>query len=125
MKTMSQLSRFIFSGVFALAVAIFQSAQSFAFEIREITSPGGIKAYLVEDHTLPIISMSFAFEGGSTLDPVGKEGTVSLMRSMLDEGAGELDSQAFQVKLEEYGIDLGFSASRDWIRGSIRTVVND
>jgi len=93
-----------------------------AIEIKKVVSKSGIKAWLVEDYTLPIIAMNFSFQGGATQDPKGKEGVARLLASSLDEGAGDLDSVAFQSRLEELGISMGFSASKDRFGGSLRTV---
>ncbi|MDX5592965.1 pitrilysin family protein [Pseudovibrio sp. SPO723] len=93
-----------------------------AIEIQEVESPGGIKAWLVEDYTVPIIAMDFAFEGGTSQDPGDKLGLTSLLTTMLDEGAGEMDSQAFQQKLEDLTMELSFSAGRDYFYGSYKTL---
>jgi len=95
-------------------------AQANAIDIKEITSDKGIKALLVEDYTLPIIAISISFEGGSTQDAEGKEGTLRLMTALMDEGAGDLDSVAYQAKAEELGLEFGFSASKDRFSGSGR-----
>jgi zinc protease len=34
-----------------------------AIEIKQVTSPGGITAWLVESNTVPLIAMDFSFEG--------------------------------------------------------------
>ncbi|MFZ1773034.1 MAG: pitrilysin family protein [Rhizobiaceae bacterium] len=94
-------------------------------DIREITSPKGIKAWFVEDHTLPVIALRFAFEGGSAQDPAGKEGLARLMSSLFDEGAGDLDSDAFQEQIDAAGGEMGFSAARDAIYGSMRVLSDD
>ncbi|WP_184878926.1 M16 family metallopeptidase [Mesorhizobium sangaii] len=91
-----------------------------AMNIQEVKSEKGIIAWLVEDHTVPIITIRFAFDGGSTQDPVGKEGLANLMTGLFDEGAGGLDSDAFQVKLDDAGAEMSFDAGRDGIYGSIR-----
>lgn len=91
-----------------------------AIDIKQITSDKGIKALLVEDYTLPIIAISISFEGGSTQDPDGKEGTLRLMTALMDEGAGDLDSVAYQAKAEELGLEFGFSASNDRFSGGGR-----
>ncbi|MET2831240.1 pitrilysin family protein [Mesorhizobium shangrilense] len=83
-------------------------------------SENGINAWLVEDHTVPIIASRFVFDGGTTQDPVGKEGLASLMTGLFAEGAGDLDSDAFQVKLEDAGAEMSFKAQRDRIYGSMR-----
>lgn len=95
---------------------------SAAVRIQEVTSPGGIEAWLVENHTLPIIAVDAGFHGGSRLDPDGKAGLASLLSGLLDEGAGKLDSQAFQRRLAETSIRLGFDADRDGFYASMRTL---
>ena len=69
---------------------------------------------------MPIVSIRFAFEGGSTQDPVGKEGLAKLMTGLFDEGAGDLDSDAFQEQLDDAGAEMRFGAGRDTIYGSMR-----
>ncbi|TIV45655.1 MAG: insulinase family protein, partial [Mesorhizobium sp.] len=64
--------------------------------IHEVKSKKGITAWLVEDHSIPLIAIRFVFDGGSAQDPAGKEGLVNLMTGLFDEGAGDLDSDAFQ-----------------------------
>ena len=44
--------------------------------------------------------------------------------SLLDEGAGDLDAQGFQERLEDKAIELGFPAARDQFRGSLRTLTS-
>lgn len=94
--------------------------QANAIDIKEVTSDKGIKALLVEDYTLPIIAISISFEGGSTQDPKGKEGTLRLMTALMDEGAGDLDSVAYQAKAEELGLEFGFNVSNDRFSGGGR-----
>lgn len=97
-------------------------AQSETTRIQRVISPGGIEAWLVHDTTLPLVAIELAFVGGSAQDPADKPGVASLMSSLLDEGAGELDSHAFQDKLAEKAIELRFDASRDTVNGSLRTL---
>ena len=108
----------------AVAFALVGLAPAAAVTIEPIVSPKGIKAWLVREKTVPLIAMSYAFKGGSAQDPAGKGGTANLVADTLDEGAGELDSQAFHDRLERRAIELSFSASRDQFFGSLR-VLND
>ena len=72
-----------------------------AVSIQEIRSPGGIEAWLVQDKSVPVISLKFAFKtGGTAYDPQGKEGLARMVAAMLDEGAGTLNSQAFQKQIQ-------------------------
>jgi zinc protease len=91
-----------------------------AVDIQEVTSESGVKAWLVEDYTVPIISVRFAFKGGSTQDPEGKEGISTLMTGLFDEGAGDLDADAFQERLDEVGAEMSFNATRDAVYGEMR-----
>ncbi|WP_374629979.1 M16 family metallopeptidase [Pannonibacter indicus] len=93
-----------------------------ATTIEKVVSPGGIEAWLVQDETLPMISMNFAFDGGSAQDPDGKEGLANLLASTMDEGAGDLDSEAFQGKLEELAVSIRFNSGKDQLFGTLRTL---
>src|SRR5690606_30189951 len=53
-------------------------------DIQAVTSPGGVKAWLVEDHGNPILTLSFSFVGGESSDPPGKEGRARLVSGLLD-----------------------------------------
>lgn len=92
-------------------------------DIQEIKSPGGMTAWLVEDHTLPIISLQFAFkEAGSARDTKEYQGLARLVSNTMDEGAGDLDSQAFQKTLADHSIGLSFDVGRDNFVGSLKTL---
>jgi len=106
----------------ALMTVSFLSPPTRAATIQEVTSASGIKAWLVEDYTVPIVAMNLAFRGGAAQDPIGKAGLANLMSGMLDEGAGDLDSRAFQAKLEDLSIELSFDAGSDAFFGSLRTL---
>ncbi len=112
------LFRIIFAG-FALAISF---GYANAIEIKEVTSPGGIKAWLVESKSIPLIAMDFSFEGGSTSDPVGKEGTAHFITGMMDEGAGDLDSAAFQALRDELAVRISFDSGMDQFEGSLQTL---
>lgn len=96
-----------------------------AVSIQNVTSEKGINAWLVEDYSVPIITIRFAFAGGSTQDPPGKEGLANLMTDLFDEGAGDLDSNAFQEKLDDAGAEMRFEAGRDHIYGSMRMLASE
>ncbi|AJD43686.1 MULTISPECIES: M16 family metallopeptidase [Rhizobium] len=95
-----------------------------AMAIQEVKGSSGIKAWLVEDYSVPIVTIRFAFRGGSTQDPSGNEGLVNLMTQLFDEGAGDLDSEAFQERLDDAGADMRFDAERDALYGSMRVVAD-
>jgi zinc protease len=108
--------------IVGLLTAAAASAPARAIDIQSVTSPGGVTAWLVEDHTIPLVAMKFSFEGGAAGDPQDKSGIAHFLSGMLDEGAGDLDSQAFQTRLDELSIKLSFSATRDEFQGSLQTL---
>ena len=109
-------------GLFALGTI---PTNVLAVEIQQVTSPSGIKAYLVENYTSPIITLSFSFAAGATQDPEGKEGATRLLSTMLDEGAGDIDGPKFQAMSEELGMEVGFRAARDNFSGTMQTLVEN
>ncbi len=93
-----------------------------AVTVERVVSPGGIEAWLVEDHTLPVITLELSFRGGAATDPVGKSGLATMTTSLLDEGAGALDSQAFQGREEDLASAVHFSAGPDYVTGGLSTI---
>ncbi len=91
-------------------------------KIQTVKSPGGVEAWLVEDHSNPMMALRFSFEGGSAQDPTGKEGLANFVSSMLDEGAGDVDAAAFQEKLEDLAVRLSFSDTQDAFYGNFETL---
>ncbi|MCC6948099.1 MAG: insulinase family protein [Bradyrhizobiaceae bacterium] len=108
-----------------MTVALMSAAPtpSWSARIDRIVTPAGIEVWHVRDNTLPMVSMEFGFVGGAAQDPEAKPGVANLMASLLDEGAGDLDARAFQERLEERAIALSFSAQRDALRGSLKTLI--
>ena len=74
----------------------------------------------MQDATVPLIAMEYAFSGGAAQDPAGKSGVGNMVASLLDEGSGDLDSKTFHERLERRAIELSFSSTRDNFRGSLR-----
>lgn len=102
----------------ALSLLFLASIPANAMKIEKVTTAKGIEAWLVEDHSRPIISLQYAFSGGASQDPDGKPGVATFVSGMLDEGAGNLDSEAFQTRLEDLAAKFSVSASHDHITGS-------
>ncbi|MDO8605036.1 MAG: pitrilysin family protein [Phaeospirillum sp.] len=105
-----------------LLAGLLLSLPAQAVTVERVASPNGIEAWLVQDHSNPIISMEIAFKGGAALDPAPKSGLAEMAAGLLDEGAGPYDSQTFQQKLEDQVITLNFDASRDTLRGHLKTL---
>ena len=73
----------------------------------------GVQVYLVEQHTLPIVSMDLTFDGGSENDPVGKEGLASVCMSLLSDGTAALDKIALAEALADTASSVSSYAGGD------------
>ena len=96
-----------------------------ASKVERVVSPGGIEAYLIREPSIPFLSLALHFKGGSAVDPAGKEGLAYMVSGLLDEGAGELDSQAFRTELEDRAIRLSFDVGRDAFTGQLKTLTSE
>lgn len=81
--------------------------------IKEVTSPGGIKAWLVEDHNIPFAALEIQFKGGTSLEAPDKRGVVNLMTATLEEGAGAFDSKGFAEARDALAAKFSFDAGTD------------
>ena len=82
-------------------------------EIQEVASPGGIKAWLVEEHSLPFTALEIRVRGGANLDLAGRRGATNLMMALLEEGSGDMDARAFQEAREGLAASFGFDSGDD------------
>ncbi len=88
--------------------------------IQSVTSPGGITAWLVEEHGIPFTALEIRFQGGTSLDLPGKRGAVNLMTALLEEGTGDLDSQGFAAARDDLAAQFSFSSGDDTVSVSAK-----
>ncbi|WP_368744609.1 M16 family metallopeptidase [Desertibaculum subflavum] len=92
-------------------------------KIEMVKSPGGIEAWLVREPSIPIIAMEVVWrDAGEKRAPANQAGIGGLLAAMLDEGAGDLNSQAFAERQQDNGISVSFSAGRDHFSLSLRSL---
>lgn len=117
--------RIAFMTALTFLIVLLSFGTANAMEVKQIKTPAGVEAWLVEDHSVPLVSLRFGFEGGSAQDPDGKEGLANYLTAMLDEGAGDLNSNAFQERIEELAIRMSFSETKDGFYGNFRTLTKN
>lgn len=98
-----------------LCVSLAASVASAAVDIQQVTSPGGIKAWLVEEHGIPFTALEIRIRGGAALDEPGKRGATNLMMALIEEGAGDMDAQTFQTRREELAASYAFDTGDDLV----------
>ncbi len=107
----------IFATLIAFVIALPAWAE---IEIQEVTSPGGITAWLVEDHSIPFAALELRFRGGTSLDEPGKRGSVYLMSGLIEEGAGDMDARTYARELESLAASFTYNAGDDTVSISAR-----
>jgi zinc protease len=103
-------------------LALLAAPAAEAMKIEPVTGKSGVSAWLVEDHSLPVVTIHFAFAGGAALDPSGKEGIAAMAASLLDEGAGPYDMAAFKGRLADLASEIDFDVDQDNVIGTLRTL---
>ncbi len=107
----------LFAVLFALVIALPAWAE---VKVQEVTSPAGINAWLVEDHSIPFTALELRFRGGTSLDAPDKRGAVYLMTALIEEGAGDLDARAHARAVEALAASFRYDASDDAVSVSAR-----
>src|SRR5215510_11915290 len=115
-------SRRIFCLLLAVMALLVRPGEGWALSVEELVSSKGIKAWLVEEHSVPLIAIKFAFAGGASQDPAGKEGLATMVADLLTEGAGDLSEEAFKAQVSSLGMRLSLTAGRDAIYGGLETL---
>lgn len=96
------------------------AAPAHAVDIKEVTSPGGIEAWLVEEHEIPFTALEIRFQGGTSLDEDGARGAINLMTATLEEGAGDMDAQGFANAHDGLAASYRFMSAPDSVAISAR-----
>lgn len=77
------------------------------------TAANGVTVWLLERHTLPMVSVTLALPYGSASDPKGKLGLAHITADMLDEGAGSRDAVQLSTAINDLGASLSAGAGVD------------
>ena len=95
-----------------------------ALEFDQLKTKSGISFWFVKDSSIPIVSVSFSFRGGSSLENKEKPGLSNLMTSLLDEGTRNLSASEFKEVMKVNGIKLNVSSQKDKIEGSFQVITS-
>src|SRR5690606_10646215 len=107
--------------IYACLLALFAALPARAeVDIQEVTSPGGITAWLVAEHSIPFTALEIRFRGGASLDAPGKRGATYLMTALLEEGAADMDARAYRRATEALATSFGFDVGHDELSVSAR-----
>ena len=95
-------------------------------EPDRVVLENGMVVYLLEDHELPLISMTATMRTGSWLDPAEKIGLASLTGSVMRTGGGGgLSAERVDEELEQFAGDVGISIGRQSGSASLDVLSKD
>jgi zinc protease len=101
----------------ALAVVVLiglWTRPSAALEIKRIKLSNGAVMLLSEQHQLPMITISIAFDAGARRDPKGQEGLAVLTANALEQGTKELAAADFDQQVDFMGSSVSIRADHDY-----------
>ncbi len=124
-RTYARFSIAVALAILTLFAIVLFTRPAAAMNIKTLKTPGGIEAWLVEEHSVPLLALRFAFEGGNSQDPAGKEGAANFITAMMDEGAGDIKSAEFQERMEDIAMRMGFDDTKDSLYGSVETLTKN
>ena len=95
-------------------------------EPDRVVLENGMVVYLLEDHELPLISMTATMRTGSWLDPAERIGLASLTGSVMRTGGGGgLSAERVDEELEQFAGDVGISIGRQSGSASLDVLSKD
>jgi len=89
-------------------------------DIKELRTSTGINFWLVEERSLPFISLEIKFRGGASMDEHNSRGAINFMTALLEEGSGSLDAQSFSRERDSIAASFEFDVGRDDLSVSSR-----
>jgi len=111
--------------ILALGALLWAGAVQADIPVKTVTSPGGLSAWVLEEPAIPFTALNIMFSGGAALDPPDKRGAAFMMTGLLEEGAGDLDSQAFAAAKEALSASFSFDVSDDTLSISVRVLTEN
>jgi predicted Zn-dependent peptidase len=87
--------------------------------LQRLQLANGIPVIVAARPDVPVARVALLFQGGFTADQGRRPGTASFAMSLLDEGAGKLDSLAIADRAERLGAQVAAGAGLDTATASI------
>jgi zinc protease len=98
------------------------AAPASALEIKRSMLANGAVLLVSEQHQLPMVTMTIAFDAGARRDPPGKAGLASLSASSLTLGTKNLSATQFNQKVDFMGSSVSIGAGADYAQASFTSL---
>jgi zinc protease len=101
-------------GAVAVLTALSVAQPAFALKAQRIQLDSGAILLVSEQHQLPMITMTIAFDAGARRDPDGAGGLAALTADSLTEGTKDLSAEQLNQKIDFMGSAVGIDAGQDY-----------
>ena len=105
----------------AFLIAAF-AAPAAALEIKRSVLSDGAVLLVSEQHQLPMVTMTIAFDAGARRDPGDKAGLASLTAGSLTLGTKDLSAAEFNQKVDFMGSSIAVGAGADYAQASFTSL---
>ncbi|MGH7914096.1 MAG: M16 family metallopeptidase [Candidatus Binataceae bacterium] len=105
----------------AFLIAAFATPAA-ALDIKRSVLSDGAVLLVSEQHQLPMVTMTIAFDAGARRDPEGKGGLASLTASSLTLGTKKLSAAQFNQKVDFMGSSVAIGAGADYAQASFTSL---
>jgi zinc protease len=112
----------LFAALAATFVIAALAAPAAALEIKRSVLSDGAVLLVSEQHQLPMVTMTIAFDAGSRRDPEGKAGLASLTAASLTLGTKDLSAAQFNQKVDFMGSSIAVGAGADYAQASFTSL---
>jgi zinc protease len=106
----------------AIAAVLGAAPRAHALEIKRMTLSDGAVLLVSEEHQLPMVTVSIAFNAGARRDPQGKAGLAVLTAASMTQGTKSIPAAEFNQKIDFMGSSAGVSAGRDYAVASMTSL---
>ncbi len=110
-----------FGGLLATLLLAFTVDAQAGFEVTAWTTSNGARVLFVPAPEIPMVDVRVVFAAGGARD-AAQAGLARLANSLLSEGAGERDVEAYSAALGATGAIIGNGSQRDMAYVSLRTM---
>jgi len=95
-------------------------------EPARVVLDNGMVVYLLEDHELPLVSLSALMRTGGWLEPADRVGVAGLTGSVMRTGGGGgMTAEQVDAELEQFAIDINMSMGRQSASASLDVLSKD
>lgn len=81
--------------------------------IWEQATANGLKVFGSESNEIPVVLFSLVMEGGQLFDTPEKAGSANFLAEVMDKGAGDRDTAAFENELKALGANISVDVSSE------------